>query len=89
MDVDPFSRPFHGLRRENCSRPSDESLGYCQPSANADWGPRQSCKAEPQSLGVNWNRKFNETRAWLSIEAVAVDPVLLNFIADDSFRGVE
>jgi hypothetical protein len=31
---------------------------------------------------------FNETRG-LSIEAVAVDLILLNFIADDSFGGVE
>ena len=34
-------------------------------------------------------QKGEAAHARLSIEAVAVDPVLLNFITDDSFRGVE
>src|SRR5258705_291095 len=31
-----FSRPLHGLRHWPVARPSDESLGYCHSSANAD-----------------------------------------------------
>jgi hypothetical protein len=27
-DIDSFSRPFHGLRQEESSYPSDKSLGY-------------------------------------------------------------
>ena len=35
------------------------------------------------------NQGEDASGARLSVEAVAVDPVLLNFITDDSFRGVE
>jgi hypothetical protein len=35
-DMYSFSRPFHGLHLDILALPSDESLGYSHPSANAD-----------------------------------------------------
>ena len=32
-----FSRPLHGLHLHCSSDPTDESVGYCQSSARADW----------------------------------------------------
>ena len=45
-----FSRPFHGLGREN-PRPSDESLGYYHPSAKTRTGTKlQGLAPEAQQV---------------------------------------
>jgi hypothetical protein len=55
MEIDNFSRPFHGLAGNITSLPSDESLGYYHSSAIADWEFGLSGKAR-QPLGCQWPR---------------------------------
>ena len=76
--AEPFLAPFQGA---NCFPLSTGGLrcatttGYYLSAFQADF-----CRLA---------KKSEAAHARLNIEAVAVDPVLLNFITDDSFRGVE
>jgi hypothetical protein len=48
-DIDPFSRPLHGLDLHCLFDPTDQSVGYFQSSARADW----------ERLGLSAARSFS------------------------------
>jgi len=56
LDIYSFSHPLHGLRYES-HLPSDESLGYCQPSANCGLRTKMSPSSATSHLRALSPRK--------------------------------